>query len=95
MVLGEDGKNGQDGDSFECSMNNTLGDSTMAIQGKPFVCIAMTRISDVLEAFGGLVFNTCYNDALGAGVGIDVEREKRFDTFEFQREVEADRASGR
>jgi hypothetical protein len=38
----------------------------------------MGAAADVVEAFGGLVFDTC-GRAPGVGVGIDVERESRFE----------------
>jgi WD40 repeat protein len=65
----EDGENPNDA---------TLGNSTIAIHGRPFAATSMEAAAEIISAFGALVFDTC-GRAPGIGVGIDVERESRFD----------------
>jgi len=56
----------------------TLGSSTIAIHGRPFAAQALEAAAEIVAAFGGLAFDTC-GRAPGVGVGVDMEREKRFD----------------
>ena len=69
-----------EGDEGDTSMDNdgtmnSLGESTIAIKGRPFAEIAMISFTVVLEAFGRYIFDTCLSGS--TGVGIDVEREER------------------
>mmetsp|Transcript_18047 Transcript_18047/g.36710 ORF Transcript_18047/g.36710 Transcript_18047/m.36710 type:complete len:871 (+) Transcript_18047:174-2786(+) len=73
MILpeGEDGDTSIDNDGTM----NSLGESTIAIKGRPFAEVAMVSFATVLDAFGQYIFDTCMSGA--TGVGIDVEREER------------------